>query len=176
MTRVADYEERYKAFMQKEADVVKFLQDNANDSPFFQNLLSGFDKWGSLTDGQLNAVKRVMARNLNAPLPEKGQKQDLTGVITQLKIEYEEGWGRGVLRVLRIDFTNGKGIDYRVKIRYGTKMYDKLHDQFQFGLDDNAEFESQGLEVGKRIDITATVAWAKHGLVVVNKPLNITVA
>jgi hypothetical protein len=56
-------EERFNAFALAHGDVITFLSPHANASGFLADMYHNVGKWGSLTDGQLAAVRKIMTQN-----------------------------------------------------------------------------------------------------------------
>jgi hypothetical protein len=54
----------------RDAEAVKWVQDNAPHNDFAGSLLVGLRKWGRLTDGQYNAVLRSVDRDAPAARPD----------------------------------------------------------------------------------------------------------
>lgn len=70
--------------------VVAWLRDNAGDSNFLRSVLANYDRWGRLSDKQLDAVERNMNRPARVanpnPVTEVGMYRDDAGVVFRVKL------------------------------------------------------------------------------------------
>lgn len=70
--------------------VVAWLRDNAGDNNFLRSVLANYDRWGHLSDKQLDAVERNMNRPARVanpnPVTEVGMYRDDAGVVFRVKL------------------------------------------------------------------------------------------
>jgi hypothetical protein len=70
--------------------VVAWLRDNAGDNNFLRSVLANYDRWGRLSDKQLDAVERNMNRPARVanpnPVTEVGMYRDDAGVVFRVKL------------------------------------------------------------------------------------------
>lgn len=79
----------------REERVVAWLRDNAGNNNFLRSVLFNYDRFGRLSDKQMDAVERNMARparpqNPN-PVTEVGMYRDADGTIYRVKQSRESG-------------------------------------------------------------------------------------
>jgi hypothetical protein len=79
----------------REERVVAWLRDNAGTNNFLRSVLHNFDRFGRLSDKQLEAVERNMARPVRQanpnPVTEVGMYRDADGVIFRVKRSRDAG-------------------------------------------------------------------------------------
>ncbi len=79
----------------REERVVAWLRDHAGDNNFLRSVLFNFDRFGRLSDKQLEAVERNMARPARVvnpnPVTEVGMYRDADGVVFRVKRSRESG-------------------------------------------------------------------------------------
>lgn len=79
----------------REERIVAWLRDNAGDNNFLRSVLFNFDRFGRLSDKQMDAVERNMNRPVRQanpnPVTELGMYRDANGVIFRVKRSRESG-------------------------------------------------------------------------------------
>lgn len=79
----------------REERIVAWLRDNAGANNFLRSVLFNYDRFGRLSDKQMDAVERNMARPVRQanpnPVTEVGMYRDADGVVFRVKRSRESG-------------------------------------------------------------------------------------
>jgi hypothetical protein len=123
-------EERGRVFATDHGDVITFLSGFANHGGgFLCEMYRAVGQYGALTDGQLAAVRKIMAQNVEREaaaaasiyLGEVGKPLTITGeIVAKSEREYTDRWPARVVHWHLIRTTDGNTVTFR-GVRLGAK-------------------------------------------------------
>ncbi len=142
------------------------------DVEFLSSLQSGAQKFGSLTPKQEMAVRRMMRRNANAPMPSVGQRIIVEGEVDSVKGKYAPTFDKLGQEIL-LTFTLFDDQNREVVFHVGesTHLFTRLvkEEGLVYTVDDDGE-TVQIDEYPDRLQIRGTVKLVSPGRIRLRRP------
>jgi len=143
-----------EAFQKAQPEVFAFLQGEQKGS-FMQDMAASVKKWGALTEGQLNAVKKTMGKKEEILTEVPEGRLVVSGKVVSTKA-VENQYGCTIKGLVVCETPEGV---FKV---WGTMPQALLNAAYELGLEETPEGEDNpcGMESlkGRQVEFTATIA------------------